>query len=101
MNIHISSQRKNGKADMSTPVISILNVKTRTPIWGVISALMLPDDLIQRFAHEDSDIRIEAEFDALKIMAIIEFNYNCRQKEPVFLPVSFPNPIRERMRHFH
>jgi hypothetical protein len=101
MNIHISSQRKNGKADMSIPVISILNVKTRTPIWGVISASMLPDDLIQRFAHTDSDIRIEAEFDVLKSIAIIENNYNFRQKEPLFLPVSFPNPIRGRMRHVH
>jgi hypothetical protein len=75
---------------MSTPVISILNVKTRTPIWGVISASMLPDDLIQRFSHTDSDMRIKAGFVVLKSMAIIENNYNSRQKEPIFLPVSFP-----------
>jgi hypothetical protein len=85
---------------MSIPVILILNVKTRAPIWGVISASMLPDDLIQRFAHTDSDIRIEAEFDVLKSMAIVENDYNFRQKEPIFLPVSFPNPIQGLKRDF-
>jgi hypothetical protein len=89
MNILISSQRKNGKADMSTPVISILNVKTLIPIWGVISASMSPDDLIQRVAHTDSDIRIEAGFDVLKNIAIVENNFEFRQKDLVFLPVSF------------
>jgi hypothetical protein len=86
---------------MSTPVISILNVITRTPIWGVISASMLPDDLIQRFAHTDSDIRIEAGFDVLKSIAIIENNFKFRQKDPIFLPVSFQNSIRGKMKHVH
>jgi hypothetical protein len=62
---------------------------------------MLPDDLIQRFAHTDSDIRIEAGFDVLKSIAIIENNLKFRQKDPIFLPVSFQNPIRGKMKHVH